>query len=65
MIVVNALMIPKCLSVCLDSIIFIAIFAAHLRGNWQRRGATNERSGADLGRLITARNLTCTWALAI
>ena len=58
-------MIPKCLSVCLDSIIFIAIFAPHLGGNWQRRGATNERSSADLGRLITARNLTCIWALAI
>lgn len=45
--------------------LIITIFAAHLRGSVQRRGTTRERSSVDLGRFITARNLTCTWGLVI
>lgn len=38
------------------------IFAATLRGNRQRRGATRERSTSDMGRLYLACKFNQSWA---
>ena len=42
--------------------ILLFIFAASLRGNRLRRGATSERSTADMGRLHLACKFNLSWA---
>ena len=52
----------KVLPIMINVSILLFIFAASLRGNRLRRGATSERSTADMGRLHLACKFNLSWA---